>query len=113
MFRALTSLGVAFVCLGPVHASASSQQFAFVHGTPFQLKNRAAEVSRVEPTNAQKITQYAQQQRIAEEQTQTAELDLRRRIAQLEQLRSRYPNSVDLERSIAQLQDSLNKVIAA
>jgi len=106
MVRALTSLGVAFLCLGPVHASASSQQ-----AVPF--KSRAAEISRVEPTNAQKVTQYAQQQRIAEEQTQTAELDLRRRLAQLEQLRARYPNSVDLERSIAQLQESLKKVIAA
>lgn len=114
MFRALASLGIAFLCLGPVHASASSHQVAFIYGTPFQFKNKAAEASRVvEPTNAQKVTQYAQQQRIAEEQTKTAELDLRRRIAQLEQLRSRYPNSPDLERSIAQLQDSLNKVIAA
>jgi hypothetical protein len=114
MFRALASLGLAFFCLGSVHSGVRSNatwhEFAFLGWTPVQQKE-AADALSAQPENAQKAAQYLGQQRAAEQQAETAELDLKQNIARLQQLRSKYPNSADLDRTISDLQAMLNQVI--
>jgi hypothetical protein len=113
MLRALAILGLAFVCLGSVRggggSSASWQEFALWGGISGQQQDQATAL-RAQAENAQRVALYAQQQQMAGQQIEAAELHLQNSLQSLQHLRSRYPNSADLDHAISNLQDLLAQV---
>jgi hypothetical protein len=113
MLRALMTLGLAFVCLGTARGGARSnaswQEFALWSGISGQQQDQAAAL-RAQAENAQRVALYAQQQQMAEQQIEAAELHLQNSLQSLQHLRSRHPNSADLDHAISSLQDLLAQV---
>jgi hypothetical protein len=113
MLRTLATLGLALICLGAVcssaRSSADSQEFAFWGGIsgPQQEQTPAA---RAHAENAQRVALYAQQQQVAEQEIEAAELRLKNSLQTLQEQRSRYPKSSDLNRAISDLREILAQV---
>jgi hypothetical protein len=107
MLRALKYLGLALVCLVPVLGNP-------VVGTaipayPASARPAATRDSAAEPPQ----DSQAEQKKKAEQQIEAAENQLLSNIAYLEQLRSRYPNSPELENAISTLRRLLNQILQA